>query len=112
MYADPELVWSLAAEAGQIMGPANVVRGLNATADSFYSSQVGRRCSEGAREGLEPGGQAEEHGRDWRLAGSGGEGGSRGGGRGEREGEIVSVALHGTVRGRDRDAAPRTNASC
>ena len=96
VFADPELVWSLAAEAGLIMGPANVVRGLNATADSFYSSQVGRRrSSEDAWETLAPSG----------------EGGSRGGG-GRAEGEGVSVALHGTVRGRDRDAAPRTNASC
>lgn len=51
VHADPELVRSLAAEAGQIMGPANVVRGLNATADSFYSSQV---CGDamGSQEGL------------------------------------------------------------
>lgn len=39
--SDPELVSSLAREAGGIMGHGNVVRGLNATADSFYSSQVG-----------------------------------------------------------------------
>ena len=42
VHSDSELVSSLANEAGQTMGSGNVVQGLNATADSFYSSQVGQ----------------------------------------------------------------------
>lgn len=38
--ADPELSTLLVAEAAALVGPGRVVEGLNASADSFYSSQV------------------------------------------------------------------------
>ena len=38
--ADQELVALLAGQAEPLLGKDNVVQGLNATADSFYSSQV------------------------------------------------------------------------